>query len=147
MSSELIQQLLTIVFGLSSGIVVSGAAFAFITVVGIVPRMAEKTATAGSVKLYEESIMFGGIAGTLMMFFEFHLPIGRFATAVLSFCGGVFFGALAMSLAEVLDVIPILTRRGRVERGVYYFVLAIAIGKLIGSLMYYMIPGFFTEEG
>jgi len=44
-------------------------------------------------------------------------------------------------------VIPILTRRGRVERGMYYFVLAIAVGKLIGSLMYYMIPGFFTEEG
>jgi len=138
---------LSIVFGFSSGVVVSGAVFAFITVVGVVPRMAEKTATIGRVRLYEESIMFGGIAGTVVMFFEFHLPIGRVLAALLSFCGGMFFGALAMSLAEVLDVIPILTRRGKVERGMYYFILAIAIGKLIGSLMYYMIPGFFTNEG
>ena len=146
MLSELIRQITVVIFGLSSGIVISGAAFAFVTVVGVVPRMALKTATTGSVRLYEESIMFGGIAGTLMMFFQFHIPIGWAATALLSFCGGVFFGALAMSLAEVLDVIPILTRRGRVERGMYYFVMAIAIGKLIGSLMYYTMPGFFVEE-
>ena len=146
MPSELIGQIIAIVFGLSSGVVISAAAFAFITVIGIVPRMAEKTATTGSVRLYEESIMFGGIAGTLLMYFPFYLPIGLVASVLLSFCGGIFFGALAMSLAEVLDVIPILTRRGRIERGIYYFILAIAIGKLIGSLMYYMIPGFFRVE-
>ena len=147
MTGDLIRQITVIVFGLSSGIVISGAVFAFITVIGIVPRMAEKTATTGSVRLYEESIVFGGIAGTFLICFPFYLPIGRVAAALLSFCGGIFFGALAMSLAEVLDVIPILTRRGRIERGIYYFILAIAVGKLIGSLMYYMIPGFFMKEG
>ena len=146
MFNGLFPQVLSVIFGLSSGIVVSGAVFAFITVVGVVPHIADKTATTGSIRVYEESIMFGGIAGTLIMFFEFYLPIGRVMAVILSFCGGIFFGALAMSLAEVLDVIPILTRRGRIERGIYYFVLAIAIGKLIGSLMYYMIPGFFTNE-
>ena len=142
----MIKEIIAVVFGLSSGIVISGAVFAFVTVVGVVPHMAEKTATTKSVKLYEESIVFGGIVGTLLMSFELYLPIGRTAMALLSFCGGMFFGALAMSLAEVLDVIPILTRRGKVERGIYYFILAIALGKLIGSLMYYIIPGFFTEE-
>jgi stage V sporulation protein AB len=108
--------------------------------------MAERTATADSVRFYEESIMLGAIAGTLLMFFDFHLPIGTAATVALSFCCGIFFGALAMSLAEVLDVIPILTRRGKIERGLYYLVVAIAAGKLVGSLMYYVIPGFFISE-
>lgn len=135
-----------VLFGFASGIVISGAAFAFITVIGVVPRMAEKTKTTGNVKLYEESIMFGGIAGTVLTFIELYLPVGKTLTVILSFCCGIFFGALAMSLAEVLDVIPILTRRGKVQRGMFYFVLAIAIGKLLGSLMYYIIPGFFTEE-
>lgn len=146
MFSELIPQMFCAVFGFSSGVVISGAVFAFITAIGVVPRIAEKTVTVESVRIYEESIMFGGMVGTLIMFFEFHLPIGKVVTAFFSFCGGIFFGALAMSLAEVLDVIPILTRRGKVEHGIYYFILAIAIGKLMGSLMYYLIPGFFTNE-
>lgn len=133
-------------FGFASGIVVSGAVFAFITVIGVVPRMAEKTKTAAMVRLYEDSIMCGGIAGTVLTFTELCLPLGKTAAAVLSFCCGIFYGALAMSLAEVLDVIPVLTRRVRVRRGMYYFVLALALGKLLGSLMYYTIPGFFIEN-
>jgi len=48
-----------------------------------------------------------------------------------------------MSLAEVLNVIPILTRRGRLQHGMFYFVLAIALGKLVGALLYFLIPGFY----
>jgi len=129
--------------GLGSGIVVAGAVVAFITVVGVVPRLAQKTQTAQHVKLYESAIVAGGIFGVLVGFFDFYLPIGTIAVAVLSICVGVFFGCLAMSLAEVLNVLPILTRRGRIEKGMFFFIIAIAAGKLIGSLLYFLVPGFY----
>jgi hypothetical protein len=36
-------------------------------------------------------------------------------------------------------------RRGRIQRGMFYFVLAIAIGKTVGALLYFLIPGFFEH--
>jgi len=62
---------------------------------------------------------------------------------IFSLCVGIFFGCLAMSLAEVLNVIPILSRRGRLQQGMFFFMLAVAFGKMTGSLLYFIIPGFF----
>jgi len=88
----------------------------------------------------------GGIFGTLAGIFNFRIPIGAFS-AVISLCVGIFYGVLAMSLAETLNVIPILTRRGRVQKGMFFFVLAIALGKLCGSLIYFLVPGFYQTGG
>ena len=127
--------------GFGSGTVIAGAVFAFITIIGVVPRLAQKTGTAKYVKYYETAIVAGGIFGTLAGIFNFYIPIGIFS-AVVSLCVGIFYGVLAMSLAETLDVIPILTRRGRVQQGMFFFIIAIALGKLCGSLAYFLIPGF-----
>ena len=134
---------LAALIGLGSGLVVSGAVFAFITIVGIVPRMAQKTRTERHVRVYETAIILGGIFGTLTGVVNFILPIGSVSVMVLSLANGVFFGALAMSLAEVLNVIPILARRGRLQQGMFYFVLAIALGKLVGALLYFLMSGFY----
>ena len=47
-----------------------------------------------------------------------------------------------MSLAEVLDVLPVMQRRVNVKRGVEYFVISIALGKCVGSVLYFTIRGF-----
>jgi stage V sporulation protein AB len=138
---------LSILLGFGSGAVISGAVFAFISILNVVPRMAQKTDTKQFIRLYEEAIIFGGIAGCVEGFFQFPLPIGKIFAVVISFCVGVFYGCLAVSLAEVLDVIPILTRRGKIQKGLSFFILAIALGKLMGSLLYYVIPGFYKLEG
>jgi len=136
---------MSILLGFSSGLVTAGAVFAFITVIGVVPRLAQKTNTVGNVKTYETAIMVGGIFGTLTGVIQFHLPIGTIPVVILSLSSGIFFGCLAMALAEVLNVIPILMRRGRIQKGMFYFVLAIAIGKTVGALLYFLIPGFFEH--
>ena len=140
---EALKYFVAVLIGLGSGLVVSGAVFAFITIVGIVPRLAQKTHTERHVRVYESAIVLGGIFGTLTGVVRFTLPIGSVPVAVLSLANGVFFGALAMSLAEVLNVIPILTRRGRLQQGMFYFVLAIALGKLVGALLYFLMSGFY----
>ena len=135
------RELVIILMGLASGMVISGAVFAFIAAIGIVTRMAQKSQTQSYIILYEEAIMAGGIAGTLTMAWSFVLPIGALA-AVYSLLTGVFFGVLAMSLAEVLEVMPIIRRRLKLAGRHSGFVWAIALGKLLGSLLYFLIDGF-----
>jgi len=140
---EALKIILAAAIGVGTGLVVSGAVFAFITIVGVVPRLAQKTKTERHIRIYESAIILGGIFGTLTGVVQFTLPIGTVAVIILALANGIFFGALAMSLAEVLNVIPILTRRGRLQHGMFFFVLAIALGKFIGALIYFLIPGFY----
>lgn len=140
---EALKVVAAVLIGAGTGVVVSGAVFAFITIVGVVPRLAQKTKTERQTKVYESAIIGGGIFGTLTGVINFNLPIGSVSVVVISLANGIFFGALAMSLAEVLNVIPILTRRGRLQHGMMYFVLAIAFGKLVGALLYFLVSGFY----
>ena len=134
---------LSIFIGFASGLVVAGAVFAFITIVGIVPRLAQKTYTIQHIKIYESAIIAGGILGTLGGLFTPSWQIGGWVLIILGVATGIFYGCLAMSLAEVLDVLPIMTRRLRLERGMFYLVLAMAIGKMAGALLYFLVPGFY----
>lgn len=140
---ETFKIILSIVIAFSSGIIISGAVFAFIAIIGVVPRLAQKTRTEDKIRFYEEVIIWGGILGTVSMMFDLYIPIGKFLTVVYATFIGIFFGCLAVSLAEILNVIPILTRRGRIQTGLKYFITAVAIGKLIGSLLYSRVPGFY----
>jgi stage V sporulation protein AB len=139
----ILKHALSVLIGFGSGLVISGAVFAFITMIGVVTRLAQKTGTRAFVRLYESAIMAGGIAGCVATFFPLRVPLGLVGIALMGLAGGIFYGVLAMSLAEVLDMLPILSRRGGVRRGLFFFVLAVAVGKMAGSLLYFFIPGFF----
>lgn len=132
---ESLKILTIMLIGFSSGIVISGAVFAFIAIIGIVPRFAQKTSTVDKIMIYEEAIIFGGIFGSLEYLFEFKLLLQEPIVMIYSLCIGIFYGVLAVSLAEVLDVIPILRRRGNIEKGMTLFVVVLAIGKLSGSIL------------
>ena len=144
---EILRYAVLALIGFGSGLVISGAVFAFITAIGVVPRLAQKTSTQQHIKLYESAIVSGGIFGTLTGIFNLHIPIGVLLVAVFAFMIGTFYGVLAMSLAEVLNVIPIMSRRIRIQKGMFYIVLAIAAGKLAGSLLYTLVPGFYNPGG
>lgn len=140
---EIIKYILIIAIGFGSGLVIAGAVFAFIAVIGVVPRLADKTGTKAYIRLYEEAIIAGGIVGSALLNLDVYLPIGRPAVALYSVMVGIFYGCLAVSLAEVLNVLPVLVRRTRVRQGIKWFVTAIALGKLLGSVLYYFVPGFY----
>ena len=140
---EALKGILAIIIAFASGIIISGAVFAFIAIIGVVPRLAQKTRTEDKIRFYEEAIIWGGIIGTASMIYDFYIPIGKFFAILYAGCIGIFFGCLAVSLAEILNVLPILTRRGRIQTGLKYFILAVALGKLIGSIIYSRIPSFY----
>ena len=58
--------------GFGGGIVISGAVFAFIAIIGVVPRLAQKSHTEKYIKLYEEAIIWGGILGASCLSFDFY---------------------------------------------------------------------------
>ena len=142
MTSDLLFSILSVLIGITSGMVVSGAVFAFIAAIGVVPRMAARTNTPECVIIYEEAIIWGGIFGATTIVFNWHLQAPAFVIAALGLAAGVFIGVLAMSLAEVLDVLPILAKRLALKGGLFCLVLAIGLGKMAGSLLYFIITGF-----
>ena len=150
--SDFVRHAISVVVGFGSGMVIAAAVFAFITVIGVVPRLAQKTGTQMHCRIYESAIAVGGILGTVAGFANLRLPLGVGVVAgivlvILSLCVGIFYGSIAMSLAEVLDVMPIMTRRGKITKGLFFFIIAIAVGKFTGSLMYFLIPGFYDSGG
>lgn len=140
----ILKHILLALIGLSSGFVIAGAVFAFIAIIGIVPRLAHKTRTTRYIRLYEEALILGGIFGASTNVIDYYIPIGKVAVVIFSLLVGVFYGCLAICLAEILDVIPILARRTKLKPGIVAFMLAIAFGKLFGSLAYLLVPGFYS---
>ena len=55
--------------GLASGVGVAAGTFAFIIVIGVVPRMIAKCNRAENTILFENMIVLGGIFGTIMSVF------------------------------------------------------------------------------
>lgn len=140
----LLKYIFMIVIGLGSGGVIAAGVFAFITIIGIIPRFAQKTGTQKYMSIYEDAITIGGILGASTMFIDYSIPIGNILAALYSLCVGIFVGCLAVSLAETLDVIPILTRRTRLQKALGIFIITVALGKMTGSILYYVISGFYN---
>lgn len=130
-------------FGLCSGGVIAAGVFAFLVMIGVFPRVIGRTHTGEHIFLYETVIILGGVFGNVLDLYEFPIQIGNLflATAVLGLFGfgsGIFIGCLVMSLAETLKAVPVISRRLRLATGLPYLILSIALGKLCGSLFYFI---------
>ncbi len=131
-----------ILVGMGAGIIISGGVVAFITIIGIIPMMAHRTQTGHYVIWYENAIILGAISGSILSMWETRLFLWSWVVVLLLFGFGMFVGGLIIALAEVLDVFPIVNRRVKVKKGISLFVLSLAAGKLIGSLLYWLYPMF-----
>lgn len=131
-------------FSIASGLLVAAGTFAFIAAIGIVPRMAKRTQTEQYIRFYEDIIVLGGVIGTTAMFVDYRLPPSTILAGSMALFVGIFVGILAMALAEVLNVMPVLMRRGRLTKGLPWLLLAFALGKVVGSLFYFFMDGFYV---
>lgn len=139
--------------GLAAGIGVAGGVFTALLAVGLIPRFAGKTHTADKIFLYEEMVVAGTITGNVLSvfgrpliswLFENNLNnpgwivvIREIFSSIFGIFTGIFVGCLAMAIAEMLDTIPIFSRRIGFRHGLGIAVLFMAIGKLVGSLLYF----------
>lgn len=159
--SEIMQTVFYVIFGLCGGGLVAAGLFAFISILGLVPRLAARTHTASHVHQYENWIVAGALYGNLLNlhqvpFYQMALWLGNRLpaqmivrweqvlswlslgfTAGMGIASGIFVGCLVMSLAETLDALPTMSRRVHLSVGIQYIIESLAVGKLVGSLVYF----------
>lgn len=140
--SSVIAGALSIFFGFSSGIILATGILAFITVIGVIPRITEKADIRTHYRAIGTAATLGIIMGSLLSLFEVHFTLPKILIAAFGLLMGMFIGCLAVALAEVLDVIPITKRRFKIKQGIWLIIVAFSIGKLVGSLYYWFYPGF-----
>lgn len=132
-----IKQMLLALIGLSSGMLVAGGLFSFIIGLGVLSDFADRTHTGDKILLYEDAVVVGGILGNIFIIFQIQFHSMQWILPVFGLCAGVFTGCWAMALAEMLQVFPIFIRRAKIIQGVPWILLATAVGKGIGSLIFY----------
>ncbi|WP_342760037.1 stage V sporulation protein AB [Kineothrix sedimenti] len=155
-----LKQLLLGIMGLSFGMFAAGGVFTVLISVGLIPRFAGKMHVSRKIFLFEEAVVFGTLTGNFFSIFDRYGRIGDFiiknnifgkestesvwymiGTAILIIFGlfaGIFVGCLALAIAEMLDSIPIFARRIGFRHGLGVVVLAMALGKVAGSLVYFI---------
>lgn len=142
--------------GGSFGLLSAAGVFTVLTAVGLVPRFAGKTHTAKKVFLYEEMVIFGTLIGCFVSVFseysqvaamlQTYFPkqimlwngLGIVIQIIFGLFSGMFIGCLALAIAEMLDSIPIFARRISFRHGIGLVILGVAIGKLCGSVFYFV---------
>lgn len=126
------------------GALASAGVFTVLSSVSLIPRFAGKTGTAGEIRIYEDAVILGTIWGgvtslTADLYFLW-IPgwLGLLVLVALGVFSGMFVGCIALAVAEMLDSIPIFFRRIKLKKGISLMVFFIAMGKLCGSLVYFM---------
>ena len=141
------------------GLLSSAGVFTVLASVGLIPRFAGKMHVASKVFALEEAVIFGTLTGA---FFSVYAKYGRIGAFILEnellgadtatiwrligtliliisgFFAGIFVGCLAFAIAEMLDSIPIFTRRMGFRHGLGIAISAAAFGKLVGSIFYFV---------
>lgn len=131
--------------GLACGALVAAGMFTFITMLGIVTRLAQVTKTARYILSYESWICAGAVIGNfLWMAVTYGADLGIlhiirpvWAVCLFVFGGlaGAFTGCLIGAIAEILDAFPIIFRRIHFKTGAAWVIAALAAGKFAGVLI------------
>ena len=123
--------------GFSSGFIVAGGEVALMIGLGVITRFIGITHTAKQVMYYEDAILLGPAAGTILTVYGVRLPAGVWILSLMGLFMGIFVGGWIMALAEVINVFPVYCRRLGITKGLSWIVIAMAAGKLIGSMVHF----------
>lgn len=130
-------QICEALLGLCFGAVIASATVAFIISLGIVPRYAGITKSANRIMLYEDCSMAGAVLGSAFSVFGFSLPVGTAGLLVFGALAGIFLGSWVVALGEIVNIYSIMQRRIGLTRGIGWVVISIALGKTLGSLLFF----------
>ncbi|TMW73673.1 stage V sporulation protein AB [Alteribacter natronophilus] len=134
----MIDQAFAILTGLGGGIAVGSGLVAFITVLGIIPRLAQLTFTASWVTRYESAVILGALSGAWMSLGSPVISLPVVSAIPVGLSAGMFIGLLAAALTEVLNVFPILAKRVGASDRIKWLLFAIVLGKISGSLFHWL---------
>ena len=67
--------------------------------------------------------------------FKFTGQPAKIFQGIMGLCQGIFVGCLAVALAEALNGTAIFARRAKLQMGLSFIVLSVAVGKVLASLL------------
>ncbi|MGU9540437.1 stage V sporulation protein SpoVAB [Bacillus cereus] len=127
-----------ILIGLAGGIAVGSGYVAFLAVLGIIPRLAQLTRSGKHIQYFEWAVIAGTLTGAWCSLKNITFQTLQYWLVILGIFCGTFIGMLAAALTEVLNVLPILAKRVGVEGKIIVLLVAIVLGKVIGSLFHWI---------
>lgn len=122
------------VIGIASGMFVAGGLFVFITMTGVLQRLATGSKTAKYVYGYESVVIMGCTIANVIFIYNIKIPFSIVFLVLYGFFSGIYTGCLSFVIAEVLNVFPILIKRLQLKKGLAMIITVFAIGKLFGAL-------------
>ncbi|WP_062110339.1 stage V sporulation protein AB [Bacillus niameyensis] len=133
-----IENFILIILGLAGGLAVGAGYVAFLTVLNIIPRLTQLTKTRKLLKSYELAVILGALWSGWSGLRDYSFNFSDWSTLPIGLFSGIFIGMLAAALTEVLNVIPVLTKRVGMNDKLMLFMLAIIFGKMLGSLFQWL---------
>jgi stage V sporulation protein AB len=130
--------LFVIFIGLASGLAVGTGYVAFLTVLGVIPRLTQLSKTMKMIHWYEWAVVFGAIAGVMVSLEDIVLFLKSYVLIPIGLATGIFYGLVAAALTEVLNVLPILAKRVGVDGKITILLMALVLGKIFGSLFHWI---------
>lgn len=133
-----INVLLVIIIGLAGGLAVGGGFVAFLTVLGVLPRLTQLTKTMNYSQSYEWSVVSGALFASWFGLRGIQFTLTPWLLIPIGLAAGTFVGMLAAALTEVVNVLPILAKRIGIAEKIVILLMAIALGKVVGSLFHWI---------
>ncbi|MES9684385.1 stage V sporulation protein AB [Bacillus sp. AFS001701] len=134
----MIRELFIVFVGFSGGIAVGTGFVAFLSVIGIIPRLTQLTKTIKKIRAYEFAVILGALFGCWISLRNTVFNLPNIFSVFIGLLAGIFIGMLAAALTEVLNVFPILAKRIGIQKKIVYLLMAIALGKVFGSLFHWI---------
>ena len=134
----MIREFFIVFVGFSGGIAVGTGFVAFLSVIGIIPRLTQLTKTIKKIRAYEFAVILGAIFGCWISLRNTVFNLPNIFSVFIGLLAGIFIGMLAAALTEVLNVFPILAKRIGIQKKIVYLLMAIALGKVFGSLFHWI---------
>ncbi len=122
---------------LGGGFLVAAGVVALLVGLGIITRFAGISHTAVHTRLYETAILLGALFGDILTVYQAPIRLGWPGLAIMGVAAGIYVGGWIMALAEVIHIFPVFARRIGLVKGYSLIVIAVALGKIAGSLLYF----------
>lgn len=131
------EQIFLGVVGLSGGLIIAGGVIALMVGLGVITRFVGISHCAKHVWIFEDAISLGALSGTILTVYQPNIPLGMPGLILMGVFFGIFVGGWILALAEIVNIFPILARRIGLTKGLSVVIIAIALGKVTGSLFHF----------
>lgn len=132
-------QLILGIIGLSSGLVVAGGVIALLVGLNIITRYGGITRTARYVRIYETCVLLGSLWGNIYFIYGLSWHLGGIGLGIMGLFFGIYVGSWILALAEIVNIFPIFSRRLGLTKGISILIIAMAVGKTLGSIYHFLI--------